>query len=459
MNSPDRFTDTSAAFTTPWWRELSRYHWWVLLVASLGWLFDTMDQRIFVLSRSAAIAHLCELDPQNPSQSSTLTWYSGWATSALMLGWATGGLIFGIVGDRWGRARTMLLTILIYSIFTGLSAFAVGFGDFVLYQFLKGMGVGGEFAAGVAFVAEVMPERARPHALGLLQALSAVGNIVGSGLSFFLSARQFDLAAIGLNRTLYGWQLLFLVGAAPALAVVLVRRRLKDPESWQQAKAAAKSGLQAEMGDLRELLGTPRWRRNTIIGLTLALAGVIGLWGVGFWTPELISFALRDESGALQTQTRAVGTLLQDVGAFFGVFAFTVMAARIGRRPAFAISFVLALAVTLFVFNTLTTRSQVYWMLPLLGFSTLTVFGGYAIYFPELYPTRLRSTGTGVCYNVGRVIAAVGPFTTGGLTVAYQAAGINDPFRAACSTVALIFLLGLVVLPFAPETKDQPLPE
>jgi len=168
---------------------------------------------------------------------------------------------------------------------------------------------------------------------------------------------------------------------------------------------------------------------------------------------------LRDESGALQTQTRAVGTLLQDVGAFFGVFAFTVMAARIGRRPAFAISFVLALAVTLFVFNTLTTRSQVYWMLPLLGFSTLTVFGGYAIYFPELYPTRLRSTGTGVCYNVGRVIAAVGPFTTGGLTVAYQAAGINDPFRAACSTVALIFLLGLVVLPFAPETKDQPLPE
>src|SRR5262249_15355606 len=136
MNSPDRFTDTSAARTTPWWRELSRYHWWVLLVASLGWLFDTMDQRIFVLSRSAAVAHLRELDPQSPSQSSTLTWYSGWATSALMLGWATGGLVFGIVGDRWGRARTMLLTILIYSIFTGLSAFAVGFYDFVLYQFL-----------------------------------------------------------------------------------------------------------------------------------------------------------------------------------------------------------------------------------------------------------------------------------------------------------------------------------
>jgi MFS family permease len=353
----------------------------------------------------------------------------------------------------------MLLTILIYSIFTGLSAFAVGFQDFVLYQFLKGMGVGGEFAAGVAFVAEVMPERARPHALGLLQALSAVGNIIGSGLSYFLSSAQLDLSLIGLNRTLLGWQLLFLVGAAPALVVVFVRRRLKDPESWQQAKAAARSGLQAEMGDLRELLGTPRWRRNTIIGLTLALAGVIGLWGVGFWTPELISLALEGESPAVKSETRAIGTLLQDVGAFFGVYAFTLMAARIGRRPAFAISFVLALAATLYVFNTLTTRNQVYWMLPLLGFSTLTVFGGYAIYFPELYPTRLRSTGTGVCYNVGRVIAAIGPFTLGGLTLAYEAAGTNAPFRAASSTVALIFLLGLVVLPFAPETKNRPLPE
>jgi MFS family permease len=450
---------TESQTGTPWWRYLGRYHWWVLCVASLGWLFDTMDQRIFVLSRAAAVAHLCQLDAHDPSQASAITWYSSWATTVLMLGWATGGLFFGIMGDRWGRARTMLLTILVYSIFTGLSAFAVGFGDFLLYQFLKGMGVGGEFAAGVALVAEVMPAAARPHALGLLQALSAVGNVIGSGLSYLLSSRTLDLSAVGIDRTLAGWQLLFLVGAVPALLVVFVLRRVKDPEGWQQAKAAARGGVQQDMGNISELLRTPRWRRNTLIGLTLALAGVIGLWGVGFWTPELIGDALKGQSERTITDTKAIGTLLQDVGAFFGVYAFTVLTTRVGRRPAFAFSFVLALVVTLFVFNFLETQTQVYWMLPLLGFSTLTVFGGYAIYFPELYPTRLRSTGTGFCYNVGRVFAAVGPITMGRLTVVYERAGVSAPFRMACSTVAFVFLLGLIVLPFAPETKGRPLPD
>jgi MFS family permease len=442
-------------FPIRWWRELSRYHWWVLVMASLGWLFDTMDQRIFVLSRSAAIAQLHGLDPRDAA----VTWYASWATSALMVGWAVGGLFFGIVGDRWGRARTMLLTILIYSIFTGLSAFAVSLYDFVFYQFLKGAGVGGEFAAGVALVAEVMPERARPHALGLLQALSAVGNIIGSALSYFVSTLQLDLSPLGLHRTLAGWQILFLVGVAPALLVVFVRRRLKDPDSWRQAKAAAQAGMQHEMGNLGELLSEPRWRRNTVIGMTLAVAGVIGLWGVGFWTPELISIALSGESDQVRSDTRAIGTLLQDVGAFFGVYAFTFLTARMGRRPAFALSFVMAFTATIGVFNFLTTRAQVYWMLPLLGFSTLAVFGGYAIYFPELYPTRLRSTGTGFCYNVGRVIATAGPFTMGGLALTYEGAGIHEPFRAACSTVALVFLLGLAVLPFAPETSGEPLPQ
>ena len=440
----------------PWWRELNRYHWWVLLVASLGWLFDTMDQRIFVLSRQAAVVHLLALDPKDQTN---VTWYGGWATAALMVGWAAGGLFFGMMGDRWGRAKTMLLTILIYSIFTGLSAFAVTFYDFLLFQFLKGMGVGGEFAAGVAFVAEVMPVRARPHALGLLQALSAVGNIIGSGLSYFLSSAKLSLGFLGIDRTLQGWQLLFLVGVAPALLVVAVRRRIKDPDSWREAKARADQGLQKQMGSMRELWTDPRLRRNTLIGMTLALSGVIGLWGVGFWTPELISLALAQSSDQVRSDTRAIGTLLQDVGAFFGVYAFTYMTAKVGRRPAFAVSFLIALLATVFVFNFLTTQNQVYWMLPLLGFCTLTLFGGYAIYFPELYPTRLRSTGTGFCYNVGRVIAAMGPFTLGSLAVAYKSGGVEQPFRAAATTVAMIFLLGIAVLPFAPETKGKPLPE
>ncbi len=143
-----------------WHKELTRYHWWVLIVASLGWLFDTMDQRIFVLSRGPAMSSLL---PAGAS-AADVTFYSGLATAVFMAGWATGGFYFGILGDRWGRAKTMMLTILIYSAFTGLSALSQNRWDFMFYRFLTGLGVWGEFAAGVTLVAAVMPERARPHA-------------------------------------------------------------------------------------------------------------------------------------------------------------------------------------------------------------------------------------------------------------------------------------------------------
>ncbi len=158
---------------TPWYRELNRYHWFVLTVAALGWLFDTMDQQLFTLARKPAMQELLAVpapedetneaaDERKQKFAKNVADYGGYATSIFLIGWATGGLAFGILGDRIGRARTMLLTILIYSLFTGLSAFARGFWDFAFYRFLTGLGVGGEFAVGVALVAEVMPDTARP---------------------------------------------------------------------------------------------------------------------------------------------------------------------------------------------------------------------------------------------------------------------------------------------------------
>ena len=456
--------------TGPWWKLLNRYHWYVFVVAALGWLFDCMDQRIFMVSRQDALTELLGYDHDKggrlirvggsplPKDEATaaqndINWYSGLATSVFMIGWATGGLFFGIMGDRWGRARTMLLTILIYSMFTGLTALSQSWWDFMLYRFLTGMGVGGEFAAGVALLAEVMPARARPYALGSLQALSALGNNTGSLLSWGLP-----------------WRLLFVVGIIPALMVVLVRRGLKEPESWQKAREeqAADPSHHADMGSLGEMLRDRRWRYHTIIGVLLALAGVIGLWGVGFWTFELVRLALRAQPGVVYSSADlqrvvAWGTALQDVGACLGMVVFSMVAARIGRRIAFAFAYALALAATLFVFGNLRQESDVYWMLPLLGFCTLMVFGGFAIYFPELYPTRLRSTGTGFCYNVARYIAAVGPFVLPMFIAAYQRMldaipGDTTPFRYATMTVAAVYVLGLLTLPFAPETKGKPLP-
>jgi MFS family permease len=460
----DKITPTPPAGTAagPWWKELNGYHWFVFVVASLGWLFDTMDQQLFVLARTPA---LTELLPKGANA----TVYGGYATSIFIIGWATGGLLFGWMGDRFGRARTMMLTILTYSLFTGLSALSTSWIDFAFYRFLTGMGVGGEFAAGVSLVAEVMPDRARPYALGLLQALSAVGNVTAAAVSLLLPPQA---EVLGFS----GWRGMFLVGILPGLLVVFIFRWLEEPESWRKAR----KDVTHRQGDLGELFGDRRWRNHTLLGVTLAAAGVMGLWGIGFWTPELVrNNVLKNFDKDVQDRYASYASLLQNVGAFFGIYAFTWMTARVGRRPAFAVSFLLALGATVLVFGFMTQPSQVWWMIPLLGFCGLTLFGGYAIYFPELFPTRLRSTGTGFCYNTARYLAAAAPFLLGHLASAYTApadtargaeklssltllsdlGSVDNPFRYAALTVASVFLVGLLVLPFAPETKGKPLPE
>src|SRR5207302_1881084 len=179
----------------------------------------------------------------------------------------------------------MVLTILLYSLFTGLSAFSFTVYDFGLYRFLTGLGVGGEFAVGVALVAEVMPDRARPHALGWLQALSAVGNIMAAFVTLALG----ELKSAGIIQS--PWRAMFVIGVLPALLSLLIMRRLKEPERWAQT---AEGTSKQKLGSYKELFGTPRWRRNAIVGLLLATSGVIGLWGIGFFSSELIGSVVRD---------------------------------------------------------------------------------------------------------------------------------------------------------------------
>jgi MFS family permease len=471
MLSPDSAAPSLAAVVAPqrpWWRELTRYHWFVFVVAALGWLFDTMDQQLFVAARTPAIRALT-------GDGEHVLTYAGYATSVFLVGWASGGLLFGWMGDRWGRARTMMLTILVYSLFTGLSALSRSWLDFALYRFLTGMGVGGEFAAGVSLLAEVMPPRVRPYALGLLQASSAIGNMTAVGISLWLppQAKVFEV----FGRDLFGWQAMFLVGVLPGLLVVFLFGRLREPESWQRAR---KDPTHHTLGDVRELFRDPRWRRNTVVGVTLAGAGVMGLWGIGFWTPELIrGTVLKGLPAHVQDWYASLSLLLQNLASFFGVFAFTLLTGWVGRRPAFAVSLLLALAATVVVFGFMTAPAQIWWMSPLLGFCNLMVFGGYAIYFPELYPTRLRSTGTSFCYNVARYLAAAAPFMLGHLTALFTApaltprgqehlsqltllstlGSVDNPFRYAALAVSSVFLVGLLALPFAPETRGKPLPE
>jgi len=540
----------------PWFKLLNRYHWFVLVVAALGWLFDTMDQQLFNLARGPAMAELG--GPVSPQ------FAGGLATMIFMLGWATGGIVFGIMGDRVGRAKTMVITILIYSLFTGLSAFSQSFWDFSFYRFLTGLGVGGEFAVGVALVAEVMPDRARPHALGWLQACSAIGNVTAAFVSMGLA----PLEAAGALGEYRPWRWMFLVGALPALLALLVRRNLKEPERWQ----ALRDSGSARLGSIRDLFGHPLWRRHAIIGLILATSGVVGLWGIGFFSFDLVRSVFRqtfesealeagaaqldrafierlvqeparldevkdrvrtpnylidpdaravyraalalhkegrpvtpaaieaalDSSGQTQEQRLArsvmmaptaessgtltdlvdqitrrnkemegrltlwagINGLLLNIGAFFGIYSFKNVTQLIGRKPAFALTFLLAMSSTALVFSQLQQFSDVFWMVPLMGFCQIALFGGYAIYFPELFPTHLRSTGTSFCYNVGRYLAAPGPLLLGTLASSvFGGYGEVESWRYAGVTMCSFFLLGLAVLPFAPETRGKPLPE
>jgi MFS family permease len=441
----------------PWWHGVTRYHWFVFAVAALGWLFDTMDQQLFNLARKPAVSKLLNLPPSNPRVDE----FSGYATSIFMVGWAIGGIFFGVLGDRLGRARTITLTILIYSAFTGLSALAVGFWDFALYRFLTGLGVGGEFAVGVALVAEVMPDRARPFALGWLQACSAIGNMTAAIVSMALGKLE-ESGAVG-----EAWRAMFLVGLAPALLCIPIMLRLKEPERWREAKNQGGDGQ--KLGSIRELFGDPRWRRNTIVGMLLAFAGVVGLWGIGFFSFDLIRGVFRGHFESLGLPAREIAgsltfwtgvtSLVQNAGAFLGVYAFSRVTHHVGRKPAFAVSFILAMLVTAFTFWNLKTFSDIFWMIPLMGFCQLACFGGYAIYFPELFPTRLRSTGTSFCYNVGRLVAALGPLSLGILTSRVFAEHGSNAIRYAGVTMCSAFLVGIVALPFAPETRGKPLPQ
>jgi predicted MFS family arabinose efflux permease len=563
--------------TMPWYRGLTRGQWWVLLVASMGWMFDTMDQQFFNLGRGPAMDELhgyggmriskdllakydqdifaaAELDAMvaagllDPAQRSKLSDGSprravakavgekalsdkyaergsnilsghtqenfdragfdqlvndkiiskqfaddklsktpsgviarvelaralgeneakvearkagDHSTTIFIIGWAIGGLAFGLIGDRLGRAKTMAITILVYALFTGLSGLARNMFEFNVYRFLTALGVGGEFAAGAALVAETMPNRSRAAALGSLQALSAIGNMTGAALAFVV-------------MPLYGWRWLFAIGALPGIVAVLCFLGLREPEKWKEARAKAaveKAAGKKTVGSYTALFSDPRWRRNAIVGMLLGVVGVAGLWGVAFFTPELIRIVTQKRAPEEREKIVAITFFLQQVGAFFGIAGYTWLSLRVGRKPAFATFFILCFVVMGYTFLFLNSEFQAFLLLPLVGFVTLGPFGGYAIYFPELFPTRLRATGTGFCYNVGRFLAALSPSIKAMLSGLFYGGTIGLPFlvgainnaelatRYASVMMIFVYLLGLIVLIWAPETKGQPLPE
>jgi MFS family permease len=492
MSNPTLESPKSAA---GWWGQLLPYQRMVFIVATLAWMFDCLDQQLFNLARNPAMVAL--LPPGFDTK-----FFGGIATAIFVLGWATGGMIFGSLGDRFGRAKMLAVTVLLYSLATGLSALA-GFPnlptvaqilhlnaipalkdisphylDFTIFRFITGLGVGGVFGLAVALVADTVPSQVRPRALGVLQSFSAVGNVAAGVIGIVIA-----LTALGKSPNYWMW--LFVIGALPAFLVATIQLKMKEPQSWIEARdRATAQGKKA--GSYRDLFSHATWRRHALLGMILSCAGVIGLWGIGVFSTDLVgdiitqslnsSGATADEVNKGKQLWGSLNLLCFNVGAFGGMLAFTRVTERLGRKAAFRFFFIGALVVTVFVFQMLGKvggKWDILWMAPLMGFFQLSVFAGFSIYLPELFPTRLRATGVSFCYNVGRYVAASGPLTLAYLAkqladkAAVEAAKVGsnvalakiEAFRDAASWMCLIFLLGVVILPFLPETHGQELPE
>jgi MFS family permease len=444
--------------TSGWWSKLNSYQRFVFIVATAAWLFDCLDQQLFNLARMPALTALMK-----GQDMAAIKKMAGIMTSIFVLGWATGGMIFGSLGDRYGRAKMLGVTVLLYSISTGLSALSTGVTDFAIYRFLTGLGVGGVFGLAVALVSDTLPNDCRPKALGVLQSFSAVGNVMAG------------LIGIGLAMTTIEdtWKYFFWIGALPAMLTASIQFKLKEPDAWVVArdKAVAQG---RKTGSYKELFRHPTWRKHALLGMILSCAGVIGLWGIGVFSTDMVGDVIENslkKNGASAEEVKSGRTLWMsinllcfNVGAFAGMLVFTRVAVTAGRKKAFAFFFVGAAIVTVFVFQNLQSTTDVLWMAPIMGFFQLSVFAGFSIYLAELFPTSLRSTGVSFCYNVGRYLAAAGPITLGYLAseMAKNAKSVEekiDAFRDAASWMCLIFLIGVLVLPFLPETKDQPLPQ
>jgi MFS family permease len=425
--------------TSSWCDGVTHYQWLVLFVAWLGWVFDSMDATIYAIVLHPALDELLHASVGGATPDS-IGWYGGLIFSIFLIGWAIGGVLFGIAADRFGRTKTLIATILIYALFTGLAALSQTWWHLAIYRFLTALGIGGEWAAGATLVAEVWPEDKRAKAAGVLQSAWAVG--------FFLAA-LFNLLLRG-----YGWRALFLIGILPAFVSLLVFWWVKEPERWVKARGEEQKTGAGSYAKLAELFQSDL-RRPTLVGSTLAFVAVFGLWGSTNWTPTLIS-TLSDLQGLNREElsTRVSYAIMAlNAGALFGYLSFGPLADRFGRRPVFAFMCAGSLIMLPVTFLTPRAYAHVLLLLPVLGFFNNGIFSGFPIYLPELYPTRLRATGAGFCFNTGRIFASTGPFLTGWLTAAMGSVGY------AVSAVGLIYLVGLLVLPFAPETRGRPLPE
>ena len=433
---------------------LSRYHWLVIAAAWAGWGFDVFDALLFNFVSPNCIPVLLHLQRGSPAAREATVFWTGTVTSLLLIGWAAGGLLFGWLGDRVGRKRALFVTIVVYAVGTALCALAADIWQLVCFRLVASLGIGGEWAIGATLLAESVPENRRVEAGVIMYTSSPVGIVLASLLNYLIAG----VWMAGEPET--SWRYVFLAGLAPVVVAFLVRLFLRESDRWQLPSEGAAPPTPRE-------LFQPAMRRITLSGFIPCVAALLAWWACNAFIP-LLGGTLANEqaahsglaplaTGVLAEAWKARASNLFNIGGLIGALAAIPLARVMGRRPLLCGYFAFSAAALAATFGPqLTPAIRLAMLLPV-GAGVYGIFAVFAFYLPELFPARLRATGAGFCYNIGRIFAAAGPFIVGLVTAS---AGGNSP-------VIIQTLLWVAVIPFAAaiatrflviETRGRQLP-
>ena len=434
----------------PWYRTLSKKHWLILIATNLGWMFDGFENYALILTAGSAFKQLLD-----PSLYSSISFYIGSIIAINLFGWAVGGVLGGVMADYIGRKKMMIISILAYSVMTGISSFAWDFWSFAILRFLVGVAVGSEWATGSSMMAELWPDNARGKGAGLMQC--------GLGIGFFIaSVTWLYVSPMGPDA----WRYMYLIGVLPALLTLWIRRAIPESELWEEvnknriaATNLQKSGTslnddQTKLAKftLVDLFTDKSLRKQTIILFLMSLTTTVGFWGIATWVPPFIA-SIAAASGKIAPQWASYAGMAYTAGSVTGYVSFGFLADKFGRKPVTITFFVISLIVTpIFFFLT----KDLTWLLALAFVTGAFTNGQYtwmASWLPELYPTRVRATALAFVFNAPRFIACLGPLLGGTMIVAFGGFGM------AAMVLASIYILGIIVTPMLKETNGQPLPK
>jgi MFS family permease len=408
----------------------SRGQWLVLAAAFLGWMFDGMEMGIFPLVARPALQEMQAVAGVMDEQ--FVQFWMGRITALFLLGAAGGGLVFGWLGDRIGRVRAMTMSILCYSLFTGLAYFAQQPWHLGAFRFIAALGMGGEWSLGVALVMECWPADKRPLMAGVIGAAANIGYALIAIIGIFFSI------------TRDSWRWVMLVGAAPAVLTLVITFFVPESERW---KEAVKTGPSRPV---REIFGAALFGK-TLLAICFASVALIVTWGIVQWIPLWADQMTHGQ----QPKVKAYIQLVSSIGAIIGCLIAPQIGGKFGRRPVYFGLCLSSLLVCTFLFRTFSEYSGAFlFTVGLVGLCTASFYGWLPQYLPELFPTRVRATGQGLAFNFGRILAALGAWNMGAVMALF-----DKSYAKAGATIVLVYLVGMGLIWLAPETKGRPLPE